>query len=365
MSVENSYYSPAWYRKRNNIPSNQLDFDNLDEYLESQSRRKSWKYDDKRLHDAIVAGCHIVKEDDLLDEFFNWHSQESVTTLKNMDGESVSFQAPRRGNYTFAKEKKKLRKYIENGLKGLKLWWPIGGRSKLFYTHLLMLTVTFTRLNHVGDDLEKQTDWQYCTKEVSKLRSKIARALGVSIASVTVKEGCLDGYPAPHILIMFDRPVLIYRHVSKSGKVSYRLQNGQLLKTIKKYWKNGFVDIEGVAGGAEPVKYVLKYMTKGLSKDLMERYQKYGIDGIRKNEMTFVKTHAYQKLFRLRPVHVSAQFKARLNSSGRLDNNSPQSQHGVWYYSNTSYMKFTEYWKMKEESYSAIVPPPSIAPIQA
>lgn len=355
LSSSHIYGSPAWHRVRRNIPSSQLDFDNLDEYLKLQSRRKSWKYDDKRLHDAIVAGCHIVKEEDLLNEFFNWHSQETVTTLANMDGESISFQAPRRGNYTFSKKKKKVMAYVENGLSKLKLWWPIGGRTKLYYTHMLLITLTYSR---TCDVLEKQQCWQFSTDEIRKFRYKLGRALGVSIASITVKEGCQDGYPSPHVLIMLDRPVLVFRHVSKRGKLTYRLQNGQLLNRLRKYWPHGHIDAEGVASGAEPVKYVLKYMTKGLSKDLIDRYQKHGIDGIKEYEMTFVKTHAYQKLFRLRPVHISAQFKARLNTSGRLDSNSSQSQHGTWYYRKTSYMNYREYWAMKEEYYSSIIPPP-------
>jgi len=359
MSEENSYCSPAWYRKRNNIPSNQLDFDNLDEFIERRSKRKSWKYDDKRLHDAIVAGCHVVKEDDLVKSFFDWHEIESITTMINPQGENVTFQAPRRGNYSFARKKKKLMNWIEDGLKGLKLWWPAGGRSVMFYTHILMITLTHKRS---GDPREKQEAWQNETDEIRKWRSKVARALGVSIASITVKEGTENGFPASHVLLMLDKPVLVFRHVGQKGKITYRLQNNTVLGKLKRFWPHGFVDVEGVASKSEePIKYVLKYMTKGLSKNCIDKYRKEGLDGLKKHEITFVKTHSYQKLFRLRPVHISSQFKARLNSSGRLDSNGPQSQHGLWRYSTTEYMSYDKYWSMRQESYLSANPPPPIA----
>jgi len=126
---------------------------------------------------------------------------------------------------------------------------------------------------------------------------------------------------------------------------------------------HGFVDVEGVASGAEPIQYVLKYMTKGISKSLLDRYKEYGLDGLTKKDMTFVKTIAYQKLFNLRPMHVSAQLKARLNTSGRLDSNISQSQHGYWYYHKTEYMKSSEFWAMYEKMRESAIPPPQKLPV--
>ena len=195
----------------------QLNFDNLQAYLSSQSKKHGWKFDDEVLHDAIVSGCYLVNERELLDSFFDWHSLERVTVLSDLDGNQIKLQAPRRGNYSYARKKKRVRDYLDDGIKKLKLWWPVGGRSKLFYTHMILFTLTFLRLS---DPYDKQRQWQNLTNEVAKFRYKLSRSLGISISSFTVKEGCADGYPAPHVLIMFDRPLLVYRHVSRSGEVS-------------------------------------------------------------------------------------------------------------------------------------------------
>jgi len=335
---------------------NQLTFDNLQSSISSRSKKCGWRYDDKKLHDAIVSGCYVVDEDELLESFFNWHEQESVTVFRNMFGDEICYQAPRRGNYSYSSKKKKTRDFLEDGIDKLQLWWPVGGRSNLFYTHMLFITLTFPRLD---GQYNKQLAWQFLTKEIAKFRYKLGRFLGSSIASFTVKEGCEDGYPAPHVLIMFDRPLYVYRHVNYKGEVTYRLKNNSLRKHIQRFWNHGYSDIQGVADGFRPIEYALKYMTKGISSDLMRRYRDYGIGGLTEEDMTFVKTIAYQKLFNLRPMHVSAQLKARLNPPVRLDSVLSQSQHGYWYYHKTRYMKSSEFWSMLDKLRVESVPPPS------
>ena len=358
------YGSPSWHRQKLGIPSNQLNFDNLDEFYQRRSKNRSWKYDDEVLRNAIDSGVSIVQQKDLLDTFINWHLTESVTKFKNEKGEMVAVQAPRRGNYSYARKKKKVLNWIDDGLSGLKLWWPVGGRSVMFKTHLLLVTPTYKqnynfKTEKLSWEFECQKAWQHITSEVAKFRSKTGRALKTSINSITVKEGTEKGFPAPHLLIMLDRPITVFKHVNRDGDVTYRVQNNAILKTLKGFWKHGFVDVEGVASESkDAVGYVLKYMTKGLSQAVIEKYQQYGISGLKKHDITFLKTHSYQKLFNLRPVQISAQFKARLNSSGRLDNNGAQSQHGVWYYYNTEYMDYRDYWKMRNESVKEVLPPP-------
>lgn len=362
--MSEKYASPEWHRRVRGIPKSQLNFDTMDQFYEARSHNRSWKYDDEFLRNAILSGVSIVQQKDLLDTFINWHLRESVTTFKNAQGESFSIQAPRRGNYTYAKEKKRLMDWIGKGLDKLDLWVPVGNRTVMFKTHLLLITLTYNQHYHpvrekLSWEFECQKAWQYCTPEIAKFRSKLARALNTSISSITVKEGTANGFPAPHILYMSDKPITVFRHINKKGEITFRIQDNSLLRKIKSFWKNGFADIEGVVSKSRnQVVYVLKYMTKGLSQAVIEKYQKSGINGLKENDIIFLKTHSYQKLFNLRPVHVSAQFKAHLNTSGRLDNNRAQSQQSTWYYYNTEHMDYRKYWELRRSATIEVVPPP-------
>lgn len=362
--MSEKYGSPEWHRRVRGIPSKQLNFDSMGEYYEVRSKSRSWKYDDDFLKNGILSGVSIVQQKDLLDTFINWHLTESVVTFKSNEGQSFSIQAPRRGNYTFAKEKKKILDWIGKGLDKLDLWVPIGNRTVMFKTHLLLFTLTYTQHHHpirekLSWEFECQQAWQYSTSEIAKFRSKLARALNTSISSITVKEGTENGFPAPHVLYMSDKPITVFRHINKHGDVTFRIQDNSLLRKIKSFWKHGFVDTQGIVSKShDSVGYVLKYMTKGLSQAVIEKYQKSGINGLTKHDITFLKTHSYQKLFNLRPVQISAQFKAHLNPSGRLDNNGAQSQHAVWYYYNTKHMDYRDYWELRRSATIEVVPPP-------
>jgi hypothetical protein len=155
-------------------------------------------------------------------------------------------------------------------------------------------------------------------------------------------------------MIILNSPVTVKRHVNGNGIVTYRLQNGKLLGRFRGFWKHGFIDVQGVASGTKPIEYVSKYMTKGFSQSAIERYKDGGQGGLTKNERIFLKTHAWQKVFRLRPVHVSVHFRNLLN---RLDSDLHQSQHGVWVYDGSTSLKLSEFYALMQERYAPVIPP--------
>jgi len=348
------YGSPAHFRVKRGYDYKQKSWDSLEDYYERRESREyhSWPYDDDWMRDAVNNQLHIVNEDKLLTQFVDWHGIQSMTRLKDLTtGEVVEFQAPKRGNHAFARKKRRQFQAINKGLDGMEWYSQIEGRGIMFRTHLIFLTLTYKR----GDlPLDKQTSWQYCTKEVAKFRYKLSRLLRCGIASITVKEGTRDGYPAPHIMVVLNTPVTVKRHVNGEGMVTYRLQNGKLLGRLRGFWSHGFIDVQGVASGSKPIEYVSKYMTKGFSQSAIERYKEGGAAGLSKNELVFLKTHAWQKVFRLRAVHVSVHFKNLLN---RLDSTVHQSQHGVWAYDGSEYLSLSEFYQRMQEKYNSVVPP--------
>jgi hypothetical protein len=295
---------------------------------------------------------HIVDEDKLLGQFVDWHGIQSMTRLKDLlSGEVLEFQAPKRGNHAYARKKRRQFKEITSCMDRLEWFAQVPGRGVMFRTHIIFITLTYKR----GDlPIDKQTAWQYCTGEVAKFRYKLSRLLRCGIASITVKEGSQDGYPAPHLMIILNQPVTVKRHVNKHGMVTYRLQNGNLLNRLRGFWNHGFIDVQGVASGTKPIEYVSKYMTKGFSQSAIDRYKERGRDGLNKHEAIFLKTHAWQKVFRLRPVHVSVHFKNLLN---RLDSSLAQSQHRVWAYDGSTTLKLSEFYALMQERYSPVIPP--------
>jgi hypothetical protein len=315
------------------IPSEQATFDNLSEHIQHKAERQqffstghrraySWKYDHPEIQEGLHSGAYQVDPSTLYSDTLKWMDDASVVYLRGLDGESVGVLASKRGNYAFASRYKKKFRALDKIMMGFEWSRPLSNHSDDQLCFALLITPTFDRT-----DLTIQEAWESLTSEIAKLRYVLGRDLWASVASITVKEGTKSGYPAPHILIIFDRPILCYRHVSthKShpGRVTYRIKNERLWLKLKSRWHHGHVDIQGVVQGdvvdldhntvMSAPKYLFKYLIKAVQ-----------VDGTAPIESNIpLTTTAWQKLFRLRPIHVSKSFKVRF---GRLDTIISQSQ---------------------------------------
>jgi hypothetical protein len=329
-------------------------------------RSLSWKYDEVETKAAIKSGVLQVDPTRLYSDFLAWMNDASITQLRDMrTGETVRHLAPKRGNKAHAAKYRKKLTDIEIGLNGLELDRPLGrGRDTLWMCRALLITLTFDH-----KIISMSDAWRTISKEIAKFKIKLKRVMGFhSILTIAVKEGTTSGYPAPHIMVIMDLPVTCKKRYSRFAKKNlYRINNDTLYygihdggpndkKGMVDCWPHGFIDVQGITNGqildgkekVSPASYLFKYLTKAI--DITNT------DTRKKN--LGVSTHAWQKLHRLRPLHICKKLK--LYVVARLDRLLHESQHStgsVWRYDSSIYCPLTEYQIILSQP-----PPPDPAP---
>jgi hypothetical protein len=252
--------------------------------------------------------------------FFNWLSTDYLLTFENkVTGESFQTIGPKRGNKQYARRKWQKVNGINEGMDKLRFDFDIAGhRSIVKNCHMLLITTTFDHKISMDDA------WFRISShggELNKFRANLTKILG-SKASICVKEAQSSGYPAPHLLVLLDRPIRARRYAGRK-KTSWRLESKDTLKRIKGAWKWGFVDVEAVVmassgkyrGYRTPVNYLSKYLTKHMDLTKYPELQEVrSIEDVPKELRTPVYTHVWNKILRSRDFFVSKAFKERLNN---------------------------------------------------
>ena len=315
-------------------------------------RSLSWKYDEAETQRLIKAGSIQLDKTTLCNDFLAWQLDASITILRNMKtGEKVRHLAPKRGNKAHAAKYRKKLYDIEIGLNELKLDWPKAiGRDKYWMCRALLITLTYDHKK-----ISCQDAWRDISKEIAKFKIKLKRVMQFhSLVTIAVKEGTTSGYPAPHIMVIMDIPVTCKKRYSPYAKKNlYRINCDKLYygvhedgandkKGMVDCWPHGFIDVQGIVNNSvldgkekrSAASYLFKYLTKAIDVGSAETETK----------SLGVSTHAYQKLFHLRPLHICKKLK--LEIAARLDILLHQSQHsttGIWKYDSSQYCKLTEY----------------------
>lgn len=292
-------------------------------------KRRGWIYDSAALRKNVRAGTYRVATHRLYHHFENWLNDASIVYIRNVEtGEKVRHLAPKRGNKAYAAKYRKRMNELSAALSSCQLDEPFGATGKYRRTKALLVTFTYW-----DKSMDIQGAWSNVSYDLAKWKIQAKRKLGAeSIATLAIKEGNEAGYPAPHMLILLDRPVIVERHVGKKNKqITWRVNSFPVLDALKDAWKRGFIDVQGicdqkVSDGSKKVsivRYVFKYLTKAVDVEpseepdnsIRDKYRNIGI-----------KTFAWQKLLMLRPLHISKSFKDFV----RLDTAMHESQHGVW-----------------------------------
>jgi hypothetical protein len=191
-------------------------------------------------------------------------------------------------------------------------------------------------LTHDTKRYSHEEAWGQLSRRLTVFKNHIRRVTGASLRSITVKEGTESGYPAPHMLLVIDRPIQLYAHKGKKGGTTWRLQNRALLNAIKEGWQGGYVDVQALVSEdtRSPVSYVSKYLVK--SVHVGGKYSALAINQF-----------AWQKHFNLRPYHVSSQFKEILNRTYRLDtyrDESHQPKPHYWVYDSSQNIALPDFY---------------------
>lgn len=275
-----------------------------------------------------------INEENLYTNYQKWVEEEHIVVLKDLvTNEIIKKQSPRRGNSAYARKFDDKRKKLESQFTKLTFSTLIEN-SRKNYSDSLLLLITLT-YDHKKTDI--QNSWRDITKEINNFKKKIRRRLGFGATVICSKEGTKSGYPAPHLLIMLDRPLRTTRYHGR-----WIVQSKSLVDKLRDCWPNGFIDVraigpEGTIEGRSPISYVMKYLIKSVKSD-------------GKFNQIALKQLAWQKLFNLRPFLISGQFKNRLNPV-RLDSFYYNSCHpsdisnknnSNWTYEKTLYCKNDE-----------------------
>lgn len=349
--------------------------------VEDGGKRYTYPFDRPYLRQAIKDGTYKLKPGEVQATYLEWFQKQSVVTVTDLQtGQKEHRLAPKRGNVAYANRVQRRVNELLLGLKGLRFdsenIRSRGSVSKR--TCQFLITPTYD-----PSQVSEQEAWSQLSNDLAKFKVQLARELGhdqqyidklgrirtkrvpASIRTITIKEGQEGGYPAPHILIIIDRPISVFRHINKKGQHTWRVQSERLLQSIKTSWNHGFTDVQGVVSdpntktksSSGAVTYMTKYLTKSLRLDSKKDLEQ---------NQTAINTLAWTKALGQRPFHISQQFKNLLNPR-RLDTNLPQSQQrtsSMRRYESSTPIEKGNYIStiMELESKWASGPPPGVYP---
>ena len=268
----------------------------------------AWKYDIPELRDLLHENKVVLNEKDLVNSFLDWKDEDCIITFHNdTTDESYEKLSPKRGNETYAKNKRKVAWEINKGLSKMRFDFPVArSRNIVRAVHLLMITLTFD-----PKKVSKEEAWHLLTtkgKAFNRFSANLSKMFGTK-ATWKIKEANSSGYPAPHIFVMLDKPIRAFRFHGK-----WRLQSNHILERLRGVWRYGFIDVEAIVDNKVKKRKVVGYLTKYLTKSVSvsrKDGKMLDVNDLGKERIAIL-THAWNKVYRSRDI-LSKSFKQRLN----------------------------------------------------
>lgn len=267
----------------------------------------------------------MISAEEVYKEYEEWLNVASINTFTDLaTGDKVRSLAPKRGNPAYARKQRKKIKSIIDDMARLQWENKRPGRGVHMGCMMFLTTLTYDHNKVSAEDA-----WKNCSKDVASSKVMIKRALGADhIRTFMVKEGTSSDYPAPHMLVIVDKPVECVRYSGKKGK-KYIIASRQQHTKVQRAWKNGYLDIQAVVNAKVGRRSAIAYLGKYLVK---------AVDVTDHNSVAF-KTMAWLKHYNLRTMHISRDFKNILNPV-RLDTILHESQQIVgrmWVFDSVEY----------------------------
>jgi hypothetical protein len=251
-------------------------------------------------------------------EFIEWSKEAPTTQLINDAGVIKESLNPRRGNKPYAKRQMKRYYRILDclGTERYSVLHHLGGsrESNKAETQDLFITFTYDHSKYTIDEANARV-----SSDLKKMRTYIKRIFHSEFGTITSYESTESGYPAPHLIVRFDRSYPVsYRLSRRTGEHIWRLDDINLRDRVRNAWESvggGFTDIRGIVKGprndvADKIEYVFKYNIKAVKE----------ADFTSDNIIT-INTLANNKAFNRGTVYVSPAFKERTQNPAisRLD----------------------------------------------
>ena len=295
----------------------------------SSSKYCSYRLGAPGVKEAIQDGTYIPSEDLINSEYDQWVYDATIVGIENIITHEIHKKlAPKMGNPAYCNKKEKLIQALVDSMKGLKFDLPVSIGRGLDRDCLMW----FTTLTYDHKRYTKLGAWARVAKDVTDFKRRIRRVIGHSgLFSIRVLEGGESGYPAPHIIIILNKPLKAFEYHGKWRVRDQRillgynkkLKNGSLthIDGLNDKWKHGYIDFRAVVGQKvkeggkqrDPIFYTTKYVTKNVGSVK---------DKVAKEMFSFL------KLMHYRAIQISSAFRLMANRvSSRLDMTLSQSPH--------------------------------------
>jgi len=194
-----------------------------------------------------------------------------------------------RGNSAYSKKKFKRIKPIVDAFGNKRFSHSVKGsrESERLFVNAVLITLSFARYDS-KQELTSQNfpvqrmlaynAWDSITELVNQFKVELARIIRkeqkrigtyeagkAGYVSCLIKEGCNDSYPAPHLIVIFDKPILAHRW-GKQWLLGSSAHDRGLVNSIQGAWEriagayckiNAIVTTKGFA-------YVFKYIMKSI-----------------------------------------------------------------------------------------------------
>ena len=307
-----------------------------------------WTYDPKWLAEALLDGRMSLSDKTMQAHFLDWMQTEEFNELyNNQTGDYLYICVPKRGNMAYVMRKAARRNEIVGALGDRQFDWPDSRNPGMRWTRILFVTMTFDPKRFTREEawasLKSTPSGSkgHLYGEINRLDANLSKIFGTH-GKLVCMEAQSNGYPAPHMILILDSPVLVkrVRRTRGRGGYSWVLVDDDILCHIGKdrdsralcrqdyregitsnpIWKNGFIDFEGVVsddsfrGRRSVASYPFKYLTKCLTKDhsyLISDFR--NIDEVRDRHLrTALWTHFCNKCFRNRDVTYGKGFRERI-----------------------------------------------------
>ena len=288
--------------------------------------------------------------------------QQRAEFYNNDSHEFYYAPVAKRGNRCYALKKAKVRDEISEAMSKIVFDEPIPGFRNLRRPRLLFVTLTFDHKRFTAEEAWaalKSTRPEGMTNlynVINGFDANISKILGTH-GKLVSKEAQASGYPAPHLLIVLDEPVIVRRKKIGGDLVRWYIDDPEILRRLGKddesralarrnhraaresnpVWKHGFFDIVGVVSGQRfngrknVCSYLFKYMSKCLTEDNSYMTSSYGsIDEIKNENLRIaLYTHLCNKCFCNRDVTYGKGFKDRI---GLLSKAKKEKGNSPWTY---------------------------------
>lgn len=214
-----------------------------------------------------------TRVDDIVKAYLFWVACPTYIILNNEDGTKIKgFLAPKRGNTIHTMIlKRRVQKWInvmmKNGLKE-KLVRPKKGHRKQFETNCMLLTLTINQ-KKVNNDL--RYSWENIEKDYNRFMTSMRHHVG-NCSIIKVIESQESGFPHIHLLIVSEKPLDCFQHVSKKlktlGKKSWRLPFKK--NVVDKLWTLGFTDCVALGTKKDSIEFTTNYLIKTITSYVLK-----------------------------------------------------------------------------------------------